>query len=103
MRRVKRQNNAVFGHPSSDQFLGNAIFDAIVMYPYFIVADFCMDDDAVNPLRSIPAFLHEHIVIAIVAQRHRLQPLHIDREYWRDIAESFLGHHAIDRSAVSYL
>ena len=44
--RMKCQNDSIFGDTCCDEFCGDAIFDAIVMYPQLICPDFNVNPDS---------------------------------------------------------
>jgi hypothetical protein len=67
MRGMKGKNDTIPRDASSNKFVSNAFLNAIVMNPDLTVANFSMDDRAVDSMSLFPALMHEKIVTPIPA------------------------------------
>jgi hypothetical protein len=91
------KNNAIFGHARGDEFISDAVFNAIIMNPDFVIANFGMNHIAMNSQMIFPTFMYQHKMAAlaklsegIVAAHHIGNHIPITLRKIRIIFEDFL-------------
>jgi CopG-like RHH_1 or ribbon-helix-helix domain, RHH_5 len=67
---MKRQHDLVFRDACDHQFFGNAMIDAIMVYPKFTIPDFSMKDEAMDASFALPSFIDHDEMIAVFADNH---------------------------------
>ena len=94
---MESKNNAVFGYARGDEFLSDAVFNAIIMNPDFVIADFGMNHTTMNSQMIFPAFMYQHKMVAlaklsegIAAHHHIGNHLPISIRKIRIVLENFL-------------
>ena len=65
--RMKSEDDRIFRYSNSDKFICDAIFNPIIVNPNFLLADFGMNDTAMNLSIIFPAFMYQHLMVAIAA------------------------------------
>jgi hypothetical protein len=59
---MESKDNFIFWDTRCHKFIGDAIFNPVVVDPDFAIADFGMDDRAVNATPLFPTFMDEEMV-----------------------------------------
>lgn len=60
---METKDNRILRNTSVDEFIGDAIFGAVALYPDFAVADFDMDQASVVMAMAIPTFGEDGILV----------------------------------------
>ena len=89
---MESKNNAIFGHARGDEFISDAVFNAIIMNPDFVVGDFGMNQITMNSQMIFPTFIYQHKMVAIAADHHIGNHIPITLRKIRIIFEDFLQH-----------
>jgi hypothetical protein len=62
---MESKNNAVFGYARGDEFISDAVFNAIIMNPDFVIADFGVNHSTMNSQMIFPTFMYQHKMVAL--------------------------------------
>src|SRR4028119_825676 len=87
---MESKNNAIFGYARGDEFLSDAVFNAIIMNPDFVIADFGMNHITMNSQMIFPAFMYQHKMVALAAHHHIGNHIPISIRKIRIVLENFL-------------
>jgi len=87
---MESQNNAVFGPASSDEFVSDAVFNAIIVNPDFVIADFGVNHSTMNSQMIFPTFMYQHKMIALAADNQIGNHIPISVRNIRIILENLL-------------
>jgi hypothetical protein len=98
-RGMESKNNAIFRYARGDEFISDAVFNAIIMNPDFVIANFGMNHIIMNSQMIFPTFLYQHKMLAlaklsegIAADHHIGNHIPITLRKIRIIFEDFLQH-----------
>jgi hypothetical protein len=62
---MESKNNVVFRYARGDEFISDAVFNAIIMNPDFVIADFGMNHITMNSQMIFPTFMYQHKMVAL--------------------------------------
>jgi hypothetical protein len=96
---MESKNNAIFRYVSGDEFISDAVFNAIIMNPDFVVANEGMNHITMNSQMIFPTFRYQDKMVAlaklsegIAAHHHIGNHIPITLGNIRIIFEGFFQH-----------
>lgn len=67
MGRMESEDNTVFGDTCGDESSGDAVVEAVVVEPDFVLANFGIKQQAMNPFDAVPAFVDDQVAGLVLA------------------------------------
>jgi len=58
---MKGEDDAGFGYSGGDEFVGDAVIEAVVVEPNLLIADFGIKDKVMNPFDVVPSFINDEV------------------------------------------